>query len=79
MSLARFTPRHLSSIFDDSIGGFAPLLRAASDATFSEGSLRPALDIKEQETAYKVTAEVPGIKKEDLKLSFGASLIMGSR
>lgn len=70
MALRPLTGRQLSSIFDDGFGSLAPFLRAASDATFAEGGLRPALDVREHEGGYQVTAELPGIKKEDVKLSF---------
>ena len=57
--------RHLSRYFDDTFD------RVFSPAATSENaaSRSPALDVAETERAYTVKLEVPGVAKEDVKVS----------
>ncbi len=58
-------PRQLSRLFDDTLERFfGPA--AASDTPAARS---PALDVAETERGYVVTLEVPGVAKEDLKVS----------
>ncbi len=57
--------RHLSRLFDD---GFERFLSPVA-ATESVASRSPALDVAETEAAYTVTLEVPGVTKDDVKVS----------
>ncbi|MBF7731547.1 Hsp20/alpha crystallin family protein [Pseudomonas sp. N040] len=71
MSLIRHTPRGLSAL--DPFSGMESLL----DNFFSPVRMRdldndlhmPSTDIRDTKTAYEVTAELPGMKKEDIKVS----------
>ncbi len=50
-----------SRFFDNS----SPALRTR----FEEGTFSPRVDIVEKDQAFEVTADLPGVKKEDIKLS----------
>jgi HSP20 family protein len=53
-------PRTLESLLDDSnLREFVATRRAA-----------PAMDVTEQENEYVVVAELPGVKKEEVKITF---------
>ena len=59
------------SIFDDDFGNifegfFRPMTSSLEDF---EKELRPATDIVERENDYLVTADLPGIKKEDIQVT----------
>jgi HSP20 family protein len=59
--------RMVESIFEDLI---APVAQAAALSRLSEdGTVGPRIDISENEKAYTVNAEMPGAKKEDMKVS----------
>ena len=70
----------------------APVLRSLNDLFFTElfeGALgeqkdmqwRPAVDIKEEEERYVVTADLPGVELSDVEITMdkGALLIKGER
>ena len=67
MSLIKWSPyRNLISLpdeIDHFFNGFGLDLNA-SDSVWS-----PSVDISETENQYEVKAEIPGLKKEDIKLS----------
>lgn len=68
--LVRGSERRLDPLsdFDDLFQGFwSPARRGAQNS--GSGSQTPAIDIHETETGYEVTAELPGVKKEDLAVS----------
>ena len=53
-------PRTLESLFEDAgVREFVPTKRTA-----------PAMDITEHENEYVVVAELPGVKKEEVKITF---------
>jgi HSP20 family protein len=59
--------RMVETIFEDLI---APAAQAAAFSRFSEeGTMSPRVDISENDQAYMVKAEMPGVKKEDVKVS----------
>ena len=58
-------PRQSMNFEDILDGFFAPSAqRQARDGFFS-----PRIDIKETDTAYEVSAELPGVKKEDIHIT----------
>lgn len=64
----RSTPlsRGFDRLLDDSFERFfAPAAQAAADDT----PRSPALDVRESEQAYTVTLDMPGVAKEDVKVS----------
>ena len=55
---------HLSRLLDDSVQRFFGPTAAEDDAVRS-----PALDVAETDSAYTVKLDVPGVGKEDIKVS----------
>jgi HSP20 family protein len=59
--------RMVESILEDFI---APVAQAAAMSRFSEDStISPRIDVSENDKAYAIKAEMPGVKKEDVKVS----------
>lgn len=58
--------RHLSRLFDETFDRFF-----GTDATGqgASGTRTPALDVAESDAAYTVRLEMPGVTKEDVKVS----------
>jgi HSP20 family protein len=48
---------------------FGSMLRNLSDEPGTEGAWSPAVDFKEDETAFTLVAELPGVNKDEVKLS----------
>jgi len=49
---------------------FAPFTQGSSLSQWSgEGTLSPRLNVSENDTAFEVQAEMPGVKKEDVKVA----------
>ncbi len=57
--------RMVEGMFNDM---FAPFARAGAWAA-GEGMAAPRLDVTENDAAYEVQAELPGVKKEDVRVS----------
>jgi len=57
---------NFDSLFDDFFTGF-PVLMDKSDIAKSLAAMR--VDIHEDENAYEITAELPGVKKEDISVT----------
>ena len=57
---------NLMGDFDDLVNGFFSPVRYAENA---DRSYVPAMDIVENENAYEVRTDLPGISKEDLSVS----------
>ena len=67
-NITRFDPfGDVTSLFDDLSKGF--FLRPLSLGQTAELPTRIKVDVKEDETAYVVHAEIPGVKKEDIHVS----------
>jgi HSP20 family protein len=58
--------RHLSRLFDETLDRF---FGPATAGEASAAPRSPALDVTESERGYTVTLEVPGVAKEDVKVS----------
>jgi len=67
-ALARHFDRHFDRFFD---GGFD---RLAAGAT-PEDSRAPALDVTETDNGYSAQLELPGVNKEDVKVSIEGRLV----
>jgi len=64
--------------FDPFFEPFEDLMRRFSRTVPSETLDLPAeikLDVEEQDTAYVVTAEVPGVRKEDIKVDVDGNVV----
>ncbi len=69
-SITRFDPRidPFGDLVDDLFKGF--LVRPLATDGGSRGEfLRAKVDVSEKNGSYKVAAELPGVKKEDIKVS----------
>jgi HSP20 family protein len=59
--------RMVESIFEELI---APAAQAVAMSRLSEdGTISPRIDVSENDKAYMIKAEMPGVKKEDIKVS----------
>ena len=70
MAITRFDPRidPMSDLVDDIFKGF--LVRpVAYEGSRGEVPPRAKVDVAEQNGAYKVTAELPGVRKDDIHVS----------
>lgn len=83
MAIVRFNPMNevlnLQREMDRLVDRFFPTPRADDDAR--SAVWRPIVDIHEDENAYTIDAELPGMRKEDVKISFqdGVLSIAGER
>lgn len=75
LNISRFDPfadiARLDPLGDDMLRTFAfrPVVRSAE----VDSPMR--LDVAEDETSYRVWAEIPGVKKEDIKVSIDGSQV----
>ena len=82
MTLVKFNPtRDLLSIRDNFDRMVQDLFERRWDVSESMGELTPAVNIEENENEYIITAELPGVKKSDVKITFedGALSISGEK
>lgn len=83
MAIVRFNPvnevMNLQREMDRLVDRFFPVTRADEEAR--SAVWRPTVDIHEDENNYMIDAELPGMKKEDVKISFqdGVLAISGER
>jgi HSP20 family protein len=71
-SITRYDP--FNDLVDDIFKGF--LVRpVAYEGSRGEALPRAKVDVAEQNGAYKVTAELPGVKKDDIKVSIDGSQV----
>src|SRR5204862_516785 len=56
--------RHFDRLFDDAFGHIF-----AQPAADTAPVRRPAIDVAESDSAYVVTLDVPGVSREDVKVS----------
>lgn len=78
--------RELDRVFEEMTRGFGfPSLAGAFPAVPEQGALatvlRPRLDIAEDDKAYTITVEVPGVPRDDVDISVddGALIIRGEK
>jgi len=71
-SITRYDP--FNDLVDDIFKGF--LVRpVAYEGSRGETLPRAKVDVAEQNGAYRVTAELPGVKKDDIKVSIDGSQV----
>lgn len=64
--------REVDRVFDEAFRGFGlswPRFSLPTMASGWQGLLRPALDIQETDTQYRITLEVPGVDEKDIQLT----------
>lgn len=71
MALVRFNPaRSIFSLKSDMDRLFDNFFSDSSDTTDSYYDVIPQLDIEENEHEFNIYAELPGMKKDDIKITF---------
>jgi len=75
MALSLFT--NSDGFFDDLFfnAGFPALERRLMDTSGKLAQWKPRCDVRENDTSYTVTAEVPGAKKEDVNLELNGNTL----
>ena len=73
VNVTRYSP--IGDIFDDLFKGF--VVRPVSyDAAAAAGDMRQfKIDVSEQNGEYKVLADLPGVKKEDIRVSVDGDVV----
>jgi len=74
-TVTRFDPRidPIGELVDDLFRGF--LVRPVAYEGRGEALARMKVDVAEKNGAYKVTAELPGVKKEDIQVSIDGAQV----
>src|SRR3954470_22562779 len=72
-SISRYDP--FNDLVDDLFKGFLVRPVAYENGARGEPLPRVKVDVTEKNGAYKVTAELPGVKKEDIGVSIDASQV----
>lgn len=58
----------VENFFNDDFGNFFNMPSLLNEGMFSNGGFR--MDVKENDSAYTIEAELPGVNKEDIALDF---------
>ncbi len=75
MALVRWSPwRDIMSVQDEMNRLFSGLMRPAEGGTQAEQWM-PAVDISETDEGFVVTADVPGMKGDDIKISVSNNVL----
>ena len=71
VNITRYDP--FGDVFDDLMKGF--LVRPVTAAEGGEAVRRMKIDVAEKDGEYKVLAEVPGVKKEDIQVDIEGDVV----
>jgi HSP20 family protein len=76
-NMTRYDPRFepLSDLVDDFFKGFLVRPVAYEGGRGTEGLARMKVDVAEKNGAYTVTAELPGVKKEEIQVSIDGAQV----
>ena len=79
MSLVHYKPVNLFHQFNDEMNRYLSLSREG--AANQEHKWQPAVDIREEENCYLITADVPGVNNKDIDVTLedGVLSIKGAR
>jgi HSP20 family protein len=79
MSLVHYKPVNLFNQFNDELNRHFSMTREG--AANQEHAWQPAVDIREEENCYLITADVPGVNSKDIDVTLedGVLSIKGSR
>jgi HSP20 family protein len=77
MSIIRYEPfGGAGALFDDFLNGFFARPLAAAEASNGAAVTVPMrVDVTEENDAYRVNAELPGFKKEDIRVTVDGDLL----
>lgn len=81
MSLARHNPWSIFDQLSRELSNTAPSYRSEDDANVATASWTPSVDITEDENSFKLLADIPGVKPDDIEVSMenGVLTIKGER
>jgi len=68
MSLIRYQPANLFDHFNDDINRYFGNIRSKSAAS-QDRNRAPAVDIREEENRYLLSADIPGVSREDIEIT----------
>jgi HSP20 family protein len=71
VNITRYDP--FGDVFDDLMKGF--LVRPVAAAEAGETVRRMKIDVAEKDGEYKVLAEIPGVKKDDIKVDIEGDVV----
>jgi len=79
MSLVHYKPANLFNQFNDEMNRHFSIAREG--AANQEREWQPAVDIREEETRYLITADIPGVNSKDIDVTLedGVLSIKGER
>ena len=79
MSLAHHKPVNLFNQFNDEMNHYFSLTRAG--AANQERDWTPAVDIREEDNRYLLTADIPGVNRKDIEITLeeGVLTVKGER
>jgi HSP20 family protein len=79
MALVRYEPVNLFEQFNNEINRYFTHAREA--AANQEHDWSPAVDIREDDTSYVLTADIPGVKRDDIEITLedGVLTVKGER
>ncbi|MDO9548756.1 MAG: Hsp20/alpha crystallin family protein [Candidatus Marinimicrobia bacterium] len=75
MTLVRWTPRSPLSFRNEFDRLFDSFFNTGDEEETSLTAFSPAVDITEKEKEYLISAELPGIKKEDIKMNISDNML----
>lgn len=80
MSLIRYQPINLFDNFNDEINRHLGNIRSKAAAN-QERNWAPAVDIREQENCYLLSADIPGVDRENIEITLenGVLTLKGER
>jgi HSP20 family protein len=73
MSNLRVFDPFASDVFDDFFRNFGPLARARGELAPSAPQLK--IEVREEDQVFKVRAQVPGVKKEDIHVDIDGDTV----
>jgi HSP20 family protein len=79
MSLVHYKPVNLFNQFNDEMNRYMSITR--ENAANQEHEWTPAVDIREEENRYLITADIPGVNSKDIDITLeeGVLAIKGER
>jgi HSP20 family protein len=79
MSLVHYKPVNLFNQFNDEMNRYMSITR--ENAANQEHEWAPAVDIREEENRYLITADIPGVNSKDIDITLeeGVLAIKGER
>ncbi len=74
MSFIRYQPINLFDNFNDEINRYSGNIRSKAAAS-QERNWAPAVDIREEDNRYLLTADIPGVNRENIEIVLEAGVL----